>query len=233
MLQSDYIEVDGERILHYYLCHYKPMSSGFDRLSKSLIRFKNGSLIDLKAWTSCVIESLPATLLSKPIIVRALGSLEIDIVGNYSPLDHIGKRLAAHLQGYYLPSLLSKRTITPAAKTLTRREREEVFTNLYSFEGTDFPSTTILVLDDIVTTGMTLRAIIRSIRKILPTISIISYTLASTEWHSQLNARIDLQSGQYQWKDQLGWSIVNEDVPANIAIQELRASIQNNFSDPA
>lgn len=232
MLQSDYIEVNGERILHYYLCHYKPTSSGFDRLSKSLIRFKNGNLIDLKAWTSCVIESFPTPILSKPVIVRALGSQETDIVSNYSPLDHLGKRLAEHLHGYYLPALLSKRQLTPPAKTLSRSNREEMFTDLYSFEGTDFPGGNILILDDIVTTGITLRAIIRSIRKRLPTLAITSLTLASTDWYSQLNTGISLHSTQYEWRHQLGWSVVEEEMPAHAAIQKLKESIQCNFSDP-
>lgn len=231
MLQSDYIEADGERITHYYLCHYKPWSAGFDRLSRSLIRFKNGSQIDLRAWTSCVIENLPSTLSAQPVIVRALSSNETDIVSNHCALDHVGEKLAKHMHGYYLPTLLSKRTITPPAKTLSRSGREEVFNDLYVFDGTDFAATHILILDDIVTTGFTLRAIIRSIRKTYSTLAITTLTLASTDANSRLNDGIDLRSGEYHWKDHQGWSIVEEELPATVAVQKLKESIQCNFMD--
>lgn len=231
MLQSDYIEVTGERIPHYYLCHYKPLSSGFDRLSKSLIGFKKGNPIDLEAWTSCAVESLSDLPLSHPLILRALHSQETSVNNQGSPLDHLGVSLTDSLSGPYLPSSLTKAHATLPMKQLSRVKREKEIIDVYSFTPPNISFESILLIDDIMTTGITIGAIVRSVRKMTPHVPIVSFTLASTDSTSRLNDVLPLQSPTYSWSEEVGWNVA-EAVPHRIAVNALRESIRCNFSNP-
>jgi predicted amidophosphoribosyltransferase len=231
MLQSDYIEATGERIPHYYLCHYKPLSSGFDLLSKSLIGFKNRNPIDLEAWTSCAVESLSHLSLSHPLILRALHSQETQVSDYSSSLDHLGISLTDSLSWPYLPSSLTKSHTTLPLKQLSRVKREKELIDVYSFTPPNLSFESILLIDDIITTGITIGAIVRSVRKIRPHVPIVSFTLASTDSMSRLNDVLPLKSATYSWSEEVGWNVA-EAVPHGIAVNALIESIRCNFSNP-
>lgn len=231
MIQSDFIEVNGERIPHYYLCHYKPLSSGFDRLSKSLIGFKRGISVDLEAWTSCAVESFSHPLLSPTLIVRALHSRETNVAANNSSLDQLGISFADSLNGSYVPETLQKAHVILPMKQLSRAMREETLTDIYSFQPPGSVYRSILLIDDIITTGCTIGAIVRAIRKANLSVPIVAFTLASTESASRLNEAVVIQSPSYEWNYEVGWNVA-EDIPKPLAINMLKESIVCNFSDP-
>ena len=64
---------------HFYLCHYRPKNAGEqDRLSQSLLRFKNGMEPDVRAWIECSVAELEKKFInSGAAVMRALGHDEV------------------------------------------------------------------------------------------------------------------------------------------------------------
>ncbi len=231
MIQSDFIEVNGERVPHYYLCHYKPLSSGFDRLSKSLIGFKRGNPIDLEAWTSCAVESI-SNIISSPLVLRALHADEVAVVRKNSTLDRLGANLATSLRGLYEPEALTKKHVTIPMKQLSKTTREVNLKDIYSFSPpADMSFIGILLIDDIMTTGFTIRAMVKAVRQKNRSIPIVSFTLASTESVNTLNDATAPQSSAYSWRDEVGWKVA-EEAPDPLSVHKLKEAIACNFSDP-
>ncbi|MEQ1588046.1 MAG: hypothetical protein ABL895_19350 [Cyclobacteriaceae bacterium] len=231
MLQTGFIEVDGERITHHYLCHYRPWAYGFDKLSKSLIQFKNKYLIDVEAWVSCSVEYMSEFENKSPLVLRALQADELQVSQSTNlPLDLLGRELSRSLGGWYKPWLLTKERITRPAKTLTRKEREMELRNVYFFQEDTGLARSILIIDDILTTGFTMAAIIRSIRAKSRGIPIQLFTLACTDSEAKLNSTVDLRGDQFTWQDK-GWNRVRED-PHGYGgdLSELKRLIHSNFS---
>jgi hypoxanthine phosphoribosyltransferase len=68
----------------------------------------------------------------------------------------------------------------------------------------------ILIIDDILTTGATMRAIVAAIRQLLSSTSIRIFTLASTDREALINKSVQLSGYNYGWQNARGW-IVAED----------------------
>lgn len=190
-LQIQNIICDSGVSTHYYLCHYRPRSVGQDELSKSLIQFKNGNSIHVNAWIECCAMELENTQLKKDsIIVRALGHSE-QVARINTSMDILGRTLAEKFDAQYIPSLLRKNGKTTKMTRLKRNERSEAILDRYSFSGND--SKEILVIDDILTTGATICAIAKAIRKISKSCTIKFLTLATTNSNTLLNESLKKQ----------------------------------------
>lgn len=231
MLQTDFIEVDGERIVHHYLCHYRPLSAGLDKLSKSLIQFKNKFPNDVEAWIACSLESTLELVRESPTVLRALHWNELSVSPTTDlPIDLLGRELSRSFGGLYQPWLLSKARITRPAKTLSRKERELEFRNVYLFYEDLGPTKSILIVDDILTTGFTMASIIRAIRQKNPLIPIHLFTLASTDSEARLNSTLHLRGDQFTWQNQ-AWNKAQEDPQVyGDEVSELKRLIHSDFS---
>lgn len=218
---------------HYYLCHYKSKAAGSDRLSQSLLRFKSGCEVDVEAWSSCIIEELKKFAWPEnTLLLRALASNEVTIEQPTS-LDRVGDRLRQELKFQYEPHLLSKAHVTPPLKQLSRNERHPALVNTYRFHADQTLATewsTILILDDILTTGTTLKAIAAAIRQQLPDVPITGLTLALSEKTAPLNATISLQSNAYTWQQPGSW-VMRETDPDYISLESLLTAIQSDFQN--
>ena len=92
------------------------------------------------------------------------------------PSTSLARSLALHLHCRYLPTLLCKTRTTLPNKHLTRRERRSQLHDVYRLttDPTHFqtsplsPLTPLLLIDDILTTGTTMRALISTIRRDYP-----------------------------------------------------------------
>lgn len=227
-LQQNILVVDGKPFDHYFLCHYKPYSSGVDRLSRSLIRFKNNYSIDVQAWIDCSVQELKAILLSENFtIVRALHSYEKEVIESNLPLDHLCMALSSHTGSVYEPGLLTKKKTTQSLKSLSATEREDVMRDLYSFTK-DSVIKSLLIVDDIFTRGTTLAAIVRAIRAVTDC-EIILYTLATTNRNDILNNTQALHTSSYRWHTQSGWSSVQEAAQDYLSDEQLRGLILSDF----
>jgi predicted amidophosphoribosyltransferase len=186
---------------HFYLCPYLPLTAGQDALSHSLLNFKQRIQPDLDAWIDCSVQLLGALPFSPDtIILRALRHDETTARIDFpSALDLLGNSLATHLRCRYLPTLLSKSRPTLSGKYLTRRGRRSQLQDVYQLISTPpspmsgaadpapgahnlTPSTPFLLIDDILTTGTTMRALIGTLRRHYPECPIKTFTLTRADY---------------------------------------------------
>ena len=227
-LQHQYIDFDGESLNHYYLCNYLPLYKGSDDLSKSLIRFKAGSPVDVEAWTECSILEMNKISLNKGILIlRALSSDEMSTDSTRrTPLDRFATRLANLVEGTYQPDLLHKTRKTKSVKFLSLVDRIEELENVYTFTGqSSFKE--ILILDDILTTGTTMKEIIKAIREVTPSSSITLFTLASTDHQAVINETISLSGTSYVWEEE-EWKLIAEPEVFYGNLTKLKSQILND-----
>ncbi|MEQ8562032.1 MAG: phosphoribosyltransferase family protein, partial [Cytophagales bacterium] len=126
----------------------------------------------------------------------------------------LGHRMEKENLGRYRPDALFKLNKIRTIKRLSKAEREVELEGVYQFEHVD--STHILVIDDILTTGTTMKAIVLAIRQVLPEWKISLFTLANTDHQAILNRDIALEGNTYSWNDE-DWAMnVNE--PLNFTI---------------
>ena len=184
---------------HYYLCRYLPLTSGIDTVSRSLLKFKRGAQPDLDNWltrTVCSLKAKPVTLPPNTIIIRALHHKEtMAAQPRPTSLDLLGQTLSGHFHFPYLPGLLRKTRPTNRIQGLTRTQREAELQDVYYLDPTPLnptllnptsfsqtppiPNTpSLLLIDDILTTGATARTIIHTLRNTCPTSTITIFTLA-------------------------------------------------------
>lgn len=227
-LQHQYIDFDGESLNHYYLCNYLPLYKGSDDLSKSLIRFKAGSPVDVEAWTECSILEMNKISLNKGILIlRALSSDEMSTdLTHHTPLDRFATRLANLVEGTYQPDLLHKTQKTMSVKFLSLADRIEELQNVYAFTGQSSIKE-ILILDDILTTGTTMKEIIKAIREVTPSSSITLFTLASTDHQAVINETISLSGTSYVWEEE-EWKLIAEPEVFYGNLTKLKSQILND-----
>jgi predicted amidophosphoribosyltransferase len=184
-LQHTFLSYGSSTYPHYYLCNYLPLAAGKDRLSHSLLKFKEGRSPDLETWISCSLDLL-STLSFPPhtLILRALHHIETQPDPSQAPsLDLLGQALASRLGGSYQPTLLQKDSPTREIKTLSRDQRNLELMDCYSFFPPVQQPPHILLLDDVFTTGVTLHTIIGAIRQHYPHPTISLFTLARANYH--------------------------------------------------
>ena len=195
------------------------MASGKDTISRSLMKFKRGGHPDLDAWIDCAREALagqpPA---GDTILVRALGHRETTARNTrITPLDLLCQALAATFGCRYLPTLLTKCRETVANKELSRPEREAALLGVYSahlfhlsaisLPGAPLPP--ILVVDDIFTTGATVRSIISALRQASTDCPIRVFTLARGTQDPLSREFTPLCGRNFHLRDSSGWTLAN------------------------
>ncbi len=203
--------IEGDQILtHYFLCNYIPQSKGSDKLSKSLLGFKKGLYPHKQAWIDCSFSELTERIkLSGYLIFRALGSEEPPLME--TPLDELARRLADSSKTQYDNSPLVKTRVVPPVKQLKRLAREKALKDVYTFTHPRKIPTGILILDDILTTGTTLKSIAKAVEHVLPFIPITLFTMAFTDYHEHPNEDINLATNAYTWEKDNGWTISAEE----------------------
>jgi predicted amidophosphoribosyltransferase len=168
---------------HYYLCHYLPLSAGKDIISRSLLKFKRRIQPHFNTWIECSLEALnEISLTPDTIILRALHHNEM-VAGTKFPtaLDFLGHALAGHFGCRYLPSFLRKSRPARPCKELSRGQRKTELRGIYSLDTAaplPSPNPPFLLIDDILTTGTTMRMIIQPLRRAFPLSPIRIFTLA-------------------------------------------------------
>jgi hypothetical protein len=188
---------------HYYLCRYLPLTAGIDAVSRSLLQFKRGAHPDLHVWIDRALAALakasPAPC-ENTVILRALHHDETNLRSAYpyppvpddpiptSPLnrpaslDLLCHSVAARFHCRYLPALLVKSRPTIANKNLNLDERLAQLEDVYSAvkDGQIGPSASFLLVDDLMTTGATVRTIIQTLQDQYPLNRIDVFTLGKS-----------------------------------------------------
>jgi predicted amidophosphoribosyltransferase len=238
-LQQTSIQIGNASYPHYYLCHYLPVSTGRDSFSHSLLKFKESRQPDLSGWIDCTLDAL-ATLPILPgtTILRALHHDETAIRQDKpTALDKMGKALAARFRSDYRPSLLRKYRPTREIKGFSKEQRTTELQDTYYYIEDAAPQFSIgdtqspigdtqgsigdehippgdghfLLLDDILTTGTTIRAIIAAILLHYPKAQFSIFTLARATYDARSNSALPLKGQNYQLEQDKDWILAEED----------------------
>jgi len=212
-LHHTYLSYNKHLYSHYYLCHYLPASAGRDHLSHSLLRFKKGRHPDLEGWIDCSLE-LFAQVPIPPgaTIIRALHHHETIVSPTPSSLDLLGEQLAHRLQHHYHPRLLQKTHPNQPVKLFSKPRREEELQGLYHIDTTTLlpnPPGHWLIIDDVLTSGATIRAILQAIHQAYPQTIINIFTL--TRATASLPHPTPLKGRHYQFEeDNTTWTLAED-----------------------
>ena len=231
-LYHTYLSYNQHLYSHYYLCHYLPASAGRDNLSQSLLRFKKGRQPDLEGWLDCSLELFTQTPIPPgATIIRALHHHETTVSTNPSSLDLLGQQLAHHLRHQYHPRILQKNHPNQPIKLFSKPRREEELQGLYRID-TDYAATLPnppghwLIIDDVLTSGATIRAILQAIHQTYPppttTIDIFTMARAATTPPSHPTP---LHGRHYRFEDgDTTWTLAEDQAPYYSLLQ-LKSSI--------
>lgn len=182
-----------------------------DSFSHSLLRFKEGYSPDLAAWIDCSLEALarepfpPQTLL-----VRALHHHETSAPPPHpTSLDLLGQALASRLQTRYQPSLICKYHTTRPIKGFTRVGRAAELKDIYSVNDTGSDPHSILIFDDIYTTGATMRAILDALRPRFPDCRFSVFTLARAIFDASDSSDRPIRGRIFQLEKDMNWILAD------------------------
>lgn len=233
-LQQTYLSCKEEIYPHYYLCHYLPRSAGRDTLSHSLLKFKQGRRPDLEGWIDCTLE-IAAAMPIPPgaTLVRALHHDETAIPDTPVALDLLGQQLATQFHHHYHPRLLKKSHPTQPVKAFARPQREEELQGLYSIDPAyaatlpEGPPSHWLIIDDILTSGTTIRAIIGAIHLSYPGTPLSIFTLTRATTVTPTHSPTSLKGRHYQLDQGMDWVLAEPPLPFYSLLQ-LKAMIRTD-----
>ena len=115
------------------------------------------------------------------IIVRVLGHDELKADFKNLPLDELGKSIGRQLMQGIIPRSTENR-YKQVVKVFKQENRENELQNKYIFRAADnVEDISILIIDDITTTGSTISEVCRAIREKLPSASIYFFALGKTK----------------------------------------------------
>jgi hypothetical protein len=137
-------------------------------------------------------------------IVRALGHNET-IAIEPTPIGKLCDELHLTFKLNDARLALRKKRSTSKLSLLPKRERIEEMNENYFVKLDAMPYKRILVIDDILTTGATMQAIVNAIQLSMPMASIKLFTFAFCEYFSDLNTSINLSGYNYNWQSEGGW----------------------------
>jgi len=230
-LQQTWLSYNNDLYPHYYLCHYLPRSVGRDTLSHSLLKFKQGRQPDLEGWIDCALE-MASDMPIPPgaTLVRALHHNETVIPVSPTALDILGQRLAARFQYHYHPQLLQKARTTQPVKSFAKPQRVEELQGIYSinlpYAATlpQNPPGHWLIIDDLLTSGTTIRAIVQAIRHPFPDAPISIFTLTRADTSSPTPS---LKGQNYQLEQGQDW-VLSESAVHYYSLLQLKTMIRTD-----
>ena len=175
-----------------HLAYYFPSSHGraSDTISDHILEFKDNQEPFVSKWIDLVINEIDSLPLVD-FIVRVLGSNETTASGNTS-LDKLGRAIAESTDAKYCPTWLEKSRQSQPLKFMDKAARQNELDGLFFFsikgekrgnprlnrDGRRFVK--ILIIDDVTTTGSTIKEIYRTIHKKYPRLSIHAFALGKT-----------------------------------------------------
>lgn len=182
---QDQIKITETKILKHelnklFLGYYRHDK---DYVKNKVLKFKDGDEDTIKEWISVIkqhIDLFP----NIDYIVRALGHKEINAIE--SSLDNVGKLLEECISSSkYIPDLLSKKSTNNKMTTMNAIDRKNTLSKQYSLNINHKEFTeqkkSFLIIDDVYTTGSTVKEITRAIREALPNSIIYVFTLVQTK----------------------------------------------------
>jgi hypothetical protein len=193
-------------IREWHLCYYEPNHRSDDLLTQKVLSFKNGINADIEIWSKWSIDELKNQNVKFDFIVRSLGSREL-IANGSAPLDKLCRSLANGLNSEFIPELICKNKVTEKLSTIPKLEDRKAQLADVFFAKDNYniiQNKSILIVDDVATSGTTSRFILQAIKSKYPMIKPFLFTLAKTSREDGANANI-------------GTSRFNKNNPPNIS----------------
>ncbi|MGO3161894.1 MAG: ComF family protein [Sphingobacteriaceae bacterium] len=147
------------------------------------------------------------------IIVRALGHQETAILrrSDPKPMDVLCRHVADKVGCDYVSDLLRKKRKNVKLRGLSRLECERTLENGYELAPVfGRGDKRVWIVDDVVTTGSTIRAIAAALGKLYTSVGLSAFCRARTDGYSGLFERGVLQGEHYGWDMQGGWVALEE-----------------------
>lgn len=173
------------------------------------------------------------------ILMRSLHHQE-RVAEEITSLDRLGEALATYFQSIYMPQLLCKTQNVREMKGLSQTERERELKDRYFLDinkvipgneavnpdnhrssknstsnnnGILERSPDFLIIDDILTTGTTVKMIIGVLKTHYPQSRIQVFTLAKADYDAKLNKSTLLKGQHYRLEEGIDWTVAEEDFP--------------------
>lgn len=194
---------------HYYLVQYTPSGPAQDGLSKSLLRYKHNDFQDRGGWLDYAHHEIQSVAWPENgLVVRALHSYEHDRIFRRKPLDYLGNRLALALGWKYTPALIRKLWPTQKAHQLfSKEQRSDEFLNNYILNENFgyMKDTPVLIVDDIVTTGITMTAILNAFNDRCIPENLTTFSFAKTGYEPGFNQQLQIKGDLFTYDHEKGW----------------------------
>ena len=159
-----------------------------DRISDLLLNFKSGVDDSFVFWKYIIEGHFKDD--SFDYVIRVLSSSEISAKGNCS-LDTLGETIAQFTNGVYNNGLLIKKRKTLQLKFLNKEDRKHEVAGVYKLnKKIDLSNKKVLIIDDVITTGITISEVARCISSEFRTAKIFSYCLCRTSHDLDANNEI-------------------------------------------
>ena len=187
---------------HWHIINYFPANTQYhDDWCKSIIELKKGNYRIVKKWGKLILEQIDwrgwydsnaefyDLIKSDTLIIRALSSDETNInTSDPHPLDEICEIIAYVSGASYAPQIMKKKHPSRQLKYLNKNDRiNEIKDNYYCELPDNWVSAygeqgknKILIVDDILTTGLTASSIAKELKNVFPNSSISLLTLGKT-----------------------------------------------------
>lgn len=164
----------------YFLGYYRHDKDG---VKNKVISFKEGETETVDQWIN-IIAHHASHFPEIDYIVRALGHNELHAVE--SSLDKVGLLLEDHIQSAsYIPELLLKKSTNEKLTSMSAINRKNTISKKYylndKHEHFSKKKKSFLIIDDVYTTGSTVKEISRAIREAIPNSVIYVFTLVQTK----------------------------------------------------
>ena len=151
-----------------------------DQLSRAILKFKECDAEFVQKWIAFATNEIEQSTISPNFIIHALSHNEMHSNQN-SSLGLLATSLQNRISNCrYLPNSLSKIRSIDRLHTMNRAARNNEINQAYKFNKPQNVNGRFLIIDDIMTTGTTMKEIARAIRVEIPDCAIHYFTLLKT-----------------------------------------------------
>lgn len=210
---------------HYFLGYYvTPLKEEIwhfkDHRADAVARWKN--------YAASIVNELPRV----DYIVRALGHAELKVGNQDRPLDVLCNQLAQALNAKYLPDLLKKSRLLEKSTKLGKIERAVQLKGAYEVDSNrikqiDILGKSILIVDDVLTSGATANEISRAINSALDNVSVNIFTLVKTLYRNDHDSVTQQSNSLFNALHHQA-ALLDEDIPsADLVAKDKRSGLKN------